>query len=115
MQRQGALNACFDLIYNADPNGSIWYVAVSSHNKIVLDFRTKMQWPAAKATEIYEEEEAKLDVKHKCMTCKELFTKRENDSTEYKCKVHDNLDWFIFEEKETKLKVSLEQAKLMIS
>ena len=63
VQRQGALNVCLHLIYNADPDDKIWYIAVSSHNKIVQDFRTRMQWPTAKASESYEEEEeAKMDV-----------------------------------------------------
>jgi len=100
------LNTCLDLIYNADPDGNIWYIAKIGNNKLILDYETKMQWKQSKIAKKYEEEEAKKDVEYKCLTCKEIFTIRENESSELKCKVHDILDKFVFEDKDIKEVVS---------
>jgi len=85
-------------------------VAVSSHNKIILDYRMKMQWRQAESARIYEEEEDKRDEKYKCRICKEIFTIRENESTELKCKVHETLDWLLFEENNVKRQVAIAEA-----
>ena len=57
-----------------------------------------MQWPKAPSVLAYEEEESKKDIEYLCKVCKEVFTPRENSGKEFKCKVHDNFDSFIFEE-----------------
>lgn len=86
-----------DFLANADPNGNIWYVAVSAHNKIVLDFYQKLGWPKPRSVLEYEEEESKKDEEYKCSSCGEIFTPRDNESTDLKCKIHANYQEYIFE------------------
>ncbi len=102
------------LIEKADINGNCWFIAVSSHNKIILDFIQKTNWKKPKSVEDYEKQEIEKNQPYYCKICSEIFTELDNEA-EYKCKYHEDLSTVIYENNNTKETMKIEEAFEMIN
>ncbi len=55
-----------------------WYVAISSHNKITLDFKDKLKWPLNNYGKQIEDNIKENLVEKICLYCKEQYTEKNN-------------------------------------
>jgi hypothetical protein len=63
---------------SATGNNNNWFIAISSHNKITLDFKLKLDWPLNQSGAKFELEMEENLREKKCKFCKETFTEKTN-------------------------------------
>ena len=68
---------CLAVVPNPDKNH--WFVAISNNNKLTLDFKDKVNWPATNQQKKIEREILMNNIPKQCEFCFETFKEKDND------------------------------------
>lgn len=99
IQRPLALFNILELFQTQNDDTKCWLFAVSSHNKLVIDFKEATEWPDTETVKEFKKNESEKDKLYRCKYCREVYCIKENLS-EFKCGRHPH-STLVYEESNT--------------
>jgi hypothetical protein len=85
--RKATIEYVLDLLKGADPNGKIWFFAVSGHNRVLMHFKERLDWPESEEDKDAEKKEKEKNQDYRCRRCDEVFKPKDNMS-KFECGYH---------------------------